>query len=464
MKILAGIVVAVATVSGGALAVGASQHSPVIPQGTVIGVVPVGGLSPEEGRKRLRLWWEGERTAQIKLTSKKVDVGSGGRVDELGLYLDDEASIKQVQLDGFWEDTKRKVGIDQSKSKFPIIFGVREEKIKALSAKIDSQKREMSPARVTLVGGKINRTYENAGIALDAESYRAALQDAFLNKIPEIEVPLKEGAKKVPDEELEKIIETASTFTTHFPASNRPRCANIKRASEIIDGLVLMPGEQFAFNTVVGKRTVARGFKEAGVYVNGRHDTGVGGGICQVSTTLYNALLMGDFKIVKRSNHSLPVAYVPVGRDATVSFPNPDLVFENNKDYPIALDCTYSPGTLTFNILGIKEKGLKVEIIRGKQTTWSRGTEYKHDPSLPFGKVVLIDRGGAAHKINTWRYVYKDGKLVRKEDLGTSYYPGSPRLYGKNMRAKAPAARPSATSAPAPTPEPTAPSAPDPNQ
>jgi vancomycin resistance protein YoaR len=198
----------------------------------------------------------------------------------------------------------------------------------------------------------------------------------------------------------------------------------------------LAPGERFSFNETVGQRTVKAGFKEAGVYINGRHDTGVGGGICQVSTTLYNAALFSNMKIARRTNHSLPVPYVPVGRDATVNWGAQDLVLENNFDKPIALSATYTPGKLTFRVLGQKQPGLEVKIEREGLKSWAAPTKTVNDSSLAAGKRKVVESGSTGYSVNTFRLVFENGQLVKKEALGRSLYSSSARIIAVGTKSK----------------------------
>ena len=235
-------------------------------------------------------------------------------------------------------------------------------------------------------------------------------------------------------------------YTTRFPTSNRPRCANIKLASSKLNGVLVMPGERLSFNGTVGERTLRGGFQLAGVYKQGKHDVGVGGGICQVSTTLYNASLFANLRIRQRSNHSLPVAYVPLGRDATVDYGSLDLVVENTTKAPIAVVNTYVPGRLTFRILGRKDPGLTVKIVQEGQRSWDMPVETHLDRSLPVGARRIVEPGSRGHAVQTFRLVYENGKLVRRQSLGRSTYGGGTEVVAVGpAKPKAPTAAPATT-------------------
>ena len=145
-----------------------------------------------------------------------------------------------------------------------------------------------------------------------------------------------------------------SEFSTKYSASNKNRTTNLILASNKINGTVLMPGETFSYNKVVGERTIQAGYKEAPIYVSGRVENGIGGGICQITTTLYNAVVYANLDIVERSNHQFVPSYAGPSRDATVVYGAIDFKFKNNKDYPIKITCSVSGGIANFKIWGLK--------------------------------------------------------------------------------------------------------------
>ena len=147
-----------------------------------------------------------------------------------------------------------------------------------------------------------------------------------------------------------------STFSTKYPASNRDRTTNLKLAASKVNGTVVLPGQTFSYNAVVGARTIAAGYKEAAIYQDGQVVQGLGGGICQISTTLYNAALYANLDIVERRNHQFVPSYIGAGRDATVVYGSQDFKFKNNRNYAIKITCSVDKGVATFNIYGLKEE------------------------------------------------------------------------------------------------------------
>lgn len=154
--------------------------------------------------------------------------------------------------------------------------------------------------------------------------------------------------------------ELLSTFTTEFDANEINRTNNIVLATKLLDGTIVKPGDKFSFNKTVGKRTEKRGFKKATVLFMGTKQLGLGGGICQVSSTLYAAAMYGGLKVTHRTSHSRPSNYIAKGLDATVSYPNLDLRFVNIYDDPITINSHTDGNKLTVKILGVKNPFTKV--------------------------------------------------------------------------------------------------------
>ncbi|MBR2156160.1 MAG: VanW family protein [Clostridia bacterium] len=155
---------------------------------------------------------------------------------------------------------------------------------------------------------------------------------------------------------VEAFPDLLATFSTKYATSNTNRTTNLRLAADKINGYVLLPNETFSYNTVVGKRTIAAGYKEAAVYENGEVVQGLGGGICQISTTLFNSVLLANLEIVELHNHQFIPSYVSAGRDATVVYGTKDFQFKNNRQHALKITCSVSRGIATFNIYGVKEE------------------------------------------------------------------------------------------------------------
>lgn len=229
-----------------------------------------------------------------------------------------------------------------------------------------------------------------------------------------------------------------ATYTTKYNQSEIDRTHNLSLAAEKVNGTVLAPGQEFSYNNIVGERTVAKGYRNAKVFENGRVVDGLAGGICQVSTTIYNAALYGNMDIVERSNHSFPVSYAPMGQDATVVMDVLDFRFKNPYDNPVKITCTVSGGKCTTTILGIKEKDFTVEIDNQITATKPRDVEYQQDDALKFGEEKVIQSGSDGYTIKSTRIVYENGSVVKTEKLPSSYYIPLEKIVARNENATAP--------------------------
>ncbi|MBP3255408.1 MAG: VanW family protein [Clostridia bacterium] len=241
----------------------------------------------------------------------------------------------------------------------------------------------------------------------------------------EISIPLTVTSPEITTNDLgdEAFPNTLSAFSTTYSTNNVNRSTNIRLASDKINGTVVMPGEVFSYNTTVGQRTAAAGFKAAAVYSGGEVTTGLGGGICQVSSTLYNAVLLAGLDIVERQNHGFNPGYVPVGRDATVSWGAPDFKFQNTRNYPIKIVCDGTGGTITVEILGLKENDEYDIEIESYVTRWiSYSTITRPDPNLEPGETRVIQSGSSGCTSVAYRIYYKDGEEIERELLSQDTY------------------------------------------
>ena len=238
-------------------------------------------------------------------------------------------------------------------------------------------------------------------------------------------IPLKVVYPKVTTNDLgsEAFPDLLATYSTTFSTKNTNRSTNIRLATQKINGVVLMPGETFSYNQVVGKRTTANGFKVAAVYSNGEVSEGVGGGICQVSSTLYNAVLLSNLEVTERRNHTFHTGYVPAGQDATVSWGAPDFKFKNNRNYPIRIVATVSGGKITTKIYGLKQADdYTVKISSSIVGSIPYKTTYKTDSSLGAGNTKVIQKGSNGLKSVTYKILYQNGKEVSREVISRDTY------------------------------------------
>ena len=238
-------------------------------------------------------------------------------------------------------------------------------------------------------------------------------------------IPLKTLYPDVTTNEIgrEAFPDLLATYSTSYASSNANRSTNIALAASKINGTVLMPGEEFSFNGTVGKRTAAAGFKTATVYSNGQVTTDYGGGICQVSSTLYNSVLRANLEITNRVNHTFTVGYVPIGLDATVSWGAPDFKFKNSRSYPVKIVATTSNKRLTISVYGLKEDvEYEVELVSYRTGTVPYSTVYTTDSSLGKGKTKVVQSGSNGATSVAYKILKLNGKEVSRTLLSKDRY------------------------------------------
>lgn len=231
-------------------------------------------------------------------------------------------------------------------------------------------------------------------------------------------------------EELAAVQDVLGSFTTSYSTSGSSRSANVENGSRLINGITLYPGEEFSTYEAVSPFTQKNGYYMAGSYINGRVVDSLGGGICQVSTTLYNAVLNSELEVTERHNHSMIVAYVDPSADAAIAESSgKDFKFVNNTDYPIYIESTTSNKKITVNIYGKESRST------GRQVRYeSEVLQVIHPPAdliyadagQPLGYIVT-ESAHIGYKARLWKVVTEDGVEVSREQVNSSNYKMSPR-------------------------------------
>lgn len=329
---------------------------------------------------------------------------------------------------------------------------------------------EASDAKLETVDGKSSVTPHVVGIDFDLEAAKKALE-ATPDK--EVRIPLTLTQPKVKTLDIQSTLfqDTLSQKTTYYSPKKVNRVSNVKLAAKYVNGTILNPGEVFSFNKVVGPRTSARGFKEAQIFSAGEVVDGLGGGICQVSSTIYLASMHADLKTVSRRNHSFYVDYAPKGQDATVVYGSIDFQFENNTPYPIKIIASATSSSVTITIKGTKTTNKSVKIKTSTLSTTPYTTKTVVDSSLAPGARVVKQAGQPGMTMEAYRYVYDaNGNLISKSfENKTRYVPMTEIVHVGPGNAPAPSTPTSGTTTPGTpsAPTETAPEAPkteDPKQ
>lgn len=276
---------------------------------------------------------------------------------------------------------------------------------------------EMKDNQVVVVPEKI-------GVTVDKQAVRQALNSGQ----ERCEIPVKVDMPQVLAADLEGLLfrDTLGTFSSNFATSSQGRASNVILTANRVNGVVLMPGDVFSYDKTVGRRTAENGYKVAGVYIGNKVENGMGGGICQTSSTLYSAVLYANLEIVERTSHSLPVSYMPPGQDATIAEGYIDFKFRNNTNYPIKVVATAENRKVVCTILGTREEDIKVEISNTVVSVMKPQVERTSNAEIPVGYKRILNKGADGYVVESKRIVSKDGQVIKTEKLTKSVYRAAP--------------------------------------
>lgn len=260
------------------------------------------------------------------------------------------------------------------------------------------------------------------GVSFDKKEAAAAVEG--LEEGESKSISLKLMTADITTQNLQKNLfkDRLGSYSTNVTGT-AARINNIRLASQHCNNTILLPGETFSYNEVVGQRTAARGFQEAGAYLNGKTVQELGGGICQVSSTLYCATVLSNLEIVHRENHMFESTYVPLGLDATVSWGGPDYVFKNNTKYPIKVVASYANGVCTCEIWGTKTDNITVKFVNEVLSRNPYSTVTVKDDTKPVGYSVVTEEGENGSRVQTYRELYDgSGKRISRTKESFSVY------------------------------------------
>lgn len=256
----------------------------------------------------------------------------------------------------------------------------------------------------------------------DKEEYTIPLQS-----IPPAVTTNQIGTEAFPD--------LLSSFKTYYYESNVNRTTNLKLSASKINGTVLLPGEVFSYNQVVGKRTIEAGYKDAAIYSGGKVVDGLGGGICQISSTLYDAVVLANLEIVERSNHGFVTSYLDAGWDATVVYGAIDFKFKNSRKYPIKIVASVSNGVAEFQIFGKKEEvEYEVDIETKVIASIPFKVRYVNDSTLAAGKTKVLQGGSNGCKVEAYKVLKQNGQEVSRTLLSRDTYNAMEKIIARGTK------------------------------
>ena len=290
---------------------------------------------------------------------------------------------------------------------------------RAAAGSLDALAQDATDATFQLSSGRVRIVPGRPGIAVDVPKVADSLVRIATSKDRIAPAPVRKVRPDFSTKDARKlnIDEKVSSFTTYHSCCE-PRVENIHRIADILDGTVVEPGESFSINDTVGERTTAKGFVPAPAISDGEYVDEVGGGISQFATTMFNAIFFGGYQFDEYKAHSYYISRYPMGREATVSYPSPDLAFTNDSSSGIYIDTSYTDTSITVTFYGTKERS--VRSVSGEPHSYtSPKTQCKVNKSLRRGESRVIQSGTRGFDITVTR-VFGNGT---EEDFDTTYLP-----------------------------------------
>jgi len=428
-------------------------RSDIVVPGVSLAGVPLGGLRRQEALARLEE--DCRPPATVRLTAE----GSGRPplnipARDVRVKLETEQALEEALAVGRQGWAGRRL-LDQWRAaregvRIPVRVSLDQKALKWVLER-RAAARFASPAvdaSIEVKGGQLVKTPEREGTAVDvAASLKGGGVFALERPAEVLEIPvvLRRDAPSVTLADLQPIDSVLSAQTTVYNSYERDRTHNLKLAAKAVDGVVLKPGEEFSYNRIVGPRAKSLGFRDAPIFVNGQIEPGTGGGICQISTTVYQAALLAGMRIRQRSHHSMAVRYAPPGLDATVAYGVLDLRFENPLKHAVYIKVEAQGGRAKATIYGASSDRRKIRIERTVSKPVPYGTKTIVDPSLPPGAKKVVDKGLNGYTVVVRRIIEEDGRQ-RVETISRDRYRPHPLI----VRVGPPAGKTAASGSPAP--------------
>ncbi|NPV89185.1 MAG: hypothetical protein HPY50_00220 [Firmicutes bacterium] len=404
-----------------------------ISQGAFASNVEIGGMPPAQAAEvlsrsfedslnnRVVLLTDGERNWSVSLSDINFKPDFNQTVDA-AYNFDHQGSVSE-RLTRSWT-------LRQNQADFPLQGTFDTDKMVTLLNQIDSSTyREPQSSRIESPDGNLVIVKEQLGRRLNLEAsldqIRQDLNAGLSTPIPLVFDTLEPTIR---ESDLHGIHQIMAIYTTIYNPNDVNRSTNVEIAARTINGLLVKPDQVFSLNESLGPRVAEKGYKPAPVFSNQKLVKDIGGGICQVATTLYNALLQTRLEITERWPHSSPITYAPLGLDATLAGNTYDLKFLNNTGVPVYISATAEKGIVTVTIYGTAGEGQVTRRIVTEKEVVAPPTVVKYDQNLPMGESKVIQKGKEGYKVKVYRITEVAGQETGREMLSDNYYRPQPTI------------------------------------
>ncbi len=446
VKILVGVVALVILAGGGIYAL-SHMTSKTIYDGVYVGELSVGNMTPEEAQVKIDAYVDELMASPIVLTmgEKTLEVTP----EEIGLSKKGEEKLAEEAHkvgntgDLFARHKERKALKDKK-----VILGVSltldEEVLKSyLDSKLEELNTEPVDNGLKLENGVFRFVPGADGVVLNEKETIKNLAKYFSNiktsTFDTQEMVCEVEEARGSEEELMQVKDVLGSFHTDYSTSAEGRCTNVANATSLIDGTVLFPGETFSVHDTISPISLENGYAMAGAYENGTVVESVGGGVCQVSSTLYNAVIRAELEVVERFPHSMVVSYVEPSDDAAIAGDYKDFKFTNNSEHPIYIQGYTASKQIYFNVYGIETRD------SNRTVSFESEIESTEEPEVTFtttdnaiGYVSRVQGSHTGYKATLYKVVKVNGKVESREAFNHSTYKASPAIYEVGIKSSNP--------------------------
>lgn len=415
-----------------------AKVSDTIEEGIYVGDINVSGKSQEEARQAVEAYIEGLKELTVTLQAVEGNQAEV-TVGELGLTWANPEVVEEAaglgKKGNVVQRYKALQDLQNENKVFELVYDLDKELIRqALTDKCAVYNVEARNASLVKTESGFTVTPGQTGYVVDEDASVDKIYNYLLsewnhdNSVLELEIAVDEP--KGSEEDLAKVRDVLGTYTTNFRTSGASRTGNITNGCELIAGTTIYPGDEFSMYEIVAPFTADNGYFMAGSYLNGKVVDSLGGGICQVSTTLYNAVLLAELEVTERHNHSMIVSYVEPSADAAIAeSAGKDFRFVNNTDYPVYVDGFVQDKNITFTIYGAETRAADRKVTYESKVLAVNRPESDviyTDPAIPLGQVVT-EAAHIGYKAELWKVVTENGQEVSREQINSSSYKMVPR-------------------------------------
>ena len=415
-----------------------SQDAQTIADGVKIGSVDVSGMTGSDAKNAVTEYINSLKAATFTLTGAE-DKTVEAKSEDMGVTADVDSAVEKAQAVGKSGSLIRRYKETQDLKKSDVVIDMKLQVDKqktanllyangdSLNVKAVNMGLKRENGAFTIIDGQDGQEVDYVQSVYAINDFLVDQWDGSNNMIQLVVNDVKpEGS----EEELAKVKDVLGTFTTTFPLNSAGRTQNVTRGCESINGSVVYPGEEFSADAAMRPYTEDNGYALAASYSNGTTVESFGGGICQVSTTLYNAVIRAELEVTARFNHSMTVGYVDLSADAAIAGDYKDFKFVNNSDAPIYIEGSCSGGVLTFTVYGEETRPANRQVSFESETleTINPEVQYNVTSSQPVGYYHVDQSSHTGYKARLWKVVTVDGVEQSREVFNNSTYKASPKI------------------------------------